>query len=231
VYFDFAPEYEFTRDEWKELFAYCELDCEGYLPHKPIEWFASPFNDAGIDFLLKQGMKRWKIPSGFVTNKHYLKRIHDVYMQMPECYVIMSTGMCTEKEIWDAFDILGFEPSILQCTTAYPTPYEEVNLSIFKNPYLYHNPKVRLFDGLSDHTEGIHIPIAAVAMGATIIEKHLTLDKNFSGPDHKASLEPHEFAEMVRCIRDVEKAMGSSIKEPTPSELKVRDAIRKKMGC
>lgn len=230
VYFDFAPEYEFTREQWKELFEYCEFDVNG---QKPIEWFASAFNDAGIDFLYEQGMKRWKIPSGFVTNHAYLKKLSYIYKKIPNCKIIISSGLCSEWEISEALQVLGdngvtkYDLSLLQCTTVYPTPYEEVNLWVMKRWAEEYNIDV----GLSDHTKGTSIPIYAAGMGAKIIEKHLTLDKNLLGPDHKASLEPHEFAEMVKSIHNGEKAMGNDIKLPTPSELKVRDEIRKKMGC
>ena len=199
----------------KYLFDYCE--------EKGIAWWCTPFDDWSIRFLKDCGMKTWKIPSGMVTNHDYLKR---VVQAKPE-RIIMSTGMCTINEVGKAFRLLQHKTDceiyVLHCTTAYPCPIQEINLSC-----LYDDTD---FDGFSDHSGLIEIPVAAVALGAQMIEVHITHDKNGEGPDHKASLEPDELRTMVRMCRNVEKAMGDGEKKPTPSELKVRDKIRKSMGC
>lgn len=208
---------KFTKQEWITLFAYC--DSIG------MKWFSTPFDFEAIDFLKSCGMDIWKIPSGKITNGPFLDRISSVAGPMDR--MIISTGMADQLEsTWIIMQLAKkFDRNkmkILHCVTGYPAKFEEMNLRIFKDSDWY--------DGLSDHTLGIEIPIAAVALGATIIEKHLTLNRNQDGPDHRASLEPQEFKEMVRCIRNVELAIsGDGIKRPTSSELKVRDAIRERM--
>ena len=167
-------------------------------------------------------MDFWKIPSGEVTNLPYLEKIAKT-----ERKVIMSTGMCNIREILDAIIVLEkkgvSEIILLHCNTQYPTPYEDVNLKAMLTIAQNTDKKV----GYSDHTEGIEIPIAAVAMGAVVIEKHFTLDKKMKGPDHRASLEPNELKEMVLCIRNLEKAIGSEIKSLTNSEMENRLISRK----
>ena len=141
--------------------------------------------------------------------------------------IIMSSGMCTMNEIEDAITILKengtIDLSLLHCTTEYPAPYEEVNLSAINTM----KAQFKLNTGYSDHTRGIEIPIAAVALGATIIEKHFTLNHNAEGPDHKASLEPQEMAQMVKAIRNVESSIGNGQKSPSPSEMKNISIVRK----
>jgi len=205
-------QYEFTKFVWDtQIFRFCrDLD---------LKWFSTPFDFKSIDFLKECGMDIWKIPSGMLTNKKYLTKIKEL---KPNWW-ILSTGMASWEEVLSAVHFLAIiddvvrRQDVLYCVTAYPTPYNEIDLNILQQDY---------FTGLSDHTLGIEIPIAAVAMGASVIEKHFTLSRDMEGPDHKASLEPHELREMVRCIRNVEAAMGDGIKQPTPSELKVRDEIR-----
>jgi N,N'-diacetyllegionaminate synthase len=169
-----------------------------------IEFLCTPFDVESLWALFDLGVKRLKISSGCLKNVPMLKAA--VETGLP---VILSTGMSTEGQMWEAYNFLG-HPTILQCTSAYPTPFEDVNLKVLE----------RLFQpyGLSDHTQGIYIPMAAVAMGASVIEKHFTLDSTAKGPDHASSLEPPDFEEMVKGIRQIEKALGEGVKRPMPSE-------------
>jgi len=164
------------------------------------------------------------VPSGDITNLPYLRRIGELNKE-----VIMSTGMSELSEITDALNILndsGTERSkimILHCNTEYPTPYEDVNLRAM----LTIRGELGVRVGYSDHTLGIEVSIAAVALGAEVIEKHITLDRNMLGPDHSSSLEPDELKAMVNAIRNIEKAMGDGIKRPSPSEMKNMTIARK----
>lgn len=189
-----------------------------------ITFLSTPFDLESIRFLKGMGMDVWKIPSGELTNLPYLECVGSFADK-----VILSTGMSRVEEIHAAVDVLlgqgtrKEDITLLHCTTEYPAPFEEVNLMAMDTLRReFHIPV-----GYSDHTTGIEVPIAAVAMGATVIEKHFTLDKNMEGPDHKASLEPKELKEMVFAIRNIEKAMGNGIKLPTASELKNRAIARK----
>ncbi|MDK2821975.1 MAG: N,N-diacetyllegionaminate synthase [Clostridia bacterium] len=200
--------------EFKELYDYCQ--------QKEIDFLSTPFDLESIDFLAGLGMDRWKIPSGEITNLPYLLRI--ARYKKP---VILSTGMSTVEETRAAVEVLkktGIEDiTLLHCNTEYPTPYEDVNLkAIVSMRKLFKLPV-----GYSDHTLGIEVPVAAVALGAPVIEKHFTLDKTLPGPDHKASLEPEELREMVQAIRNIEKAMGDGVKKPSPSEIKNMCVVRK----
>lgn len=187
-----------------------------------IEFLSTPFDLESIDFLKELECRFWKIPSGEITNYPYLIKIAQTGMP-----IIMSTGMASLGEIRETVGLLREngcgELFLLQCTTEYPAPLEDVNLRAMDTLRREFGCEV----GYSDHTPGIEIPVAAVAMGAVIIEKHLTLDRDMEGPDHKASLEPDEFAHMVTAIRNVEKAMGSGEKRPAISELKNIDIARK----
>jgi N,N'-diacetyllegionaminate synthase len=207
---------ELSFEHFKELKYYC--DSIG------ITFISTPFDFESIDFLNSLGMEIYKIPSGEITNLPYLEKIGTFNKK-----VILSTGMAKLSEIEDALDILlrsgtlKDNITVLQCNTEYPTPYEDVNLLAIKT--IKKAFKVNV--GYSDHTPGIEVPIAAIALGSTVIEKHFTLDKNMPGPDHKASLEPHELKTMVTAIRNIEKALGDGIKKPTPSELKNMHVARK----
>ena len=192
-----------------ELFDYCKT--------KGIKFLSTGFDEESIDFLEKLGIDLFKIPSGEITNKLYLQ--HIAKKGKP---VILSTGMATLKEIEDALAVLSADGlamdniTVLHCNTEYPTPMEDVNLRAMMHIKETFHVKV----GYSDHTLGIEVPIAAVALGAKVIEKHFTLDRNLPGPDHKSSLEPNELLAMVKAIRNTEKAIsGSGLKEPSPSEI------------
>ena len=191
------------------------IELNNYCKEIGIEFLSTAFDFESIDFLNKLGMQVWKIPSGEITNLPYLVKIAKLNKK-----VILSTGMSTMKEIEDAVNILkdhgASELIILHCTTEYPTPYEDVNL----NAMLAIKEKFGYEVGYSDHTMGIEVPIAAVALGAKVIEKHFTLDRTMDGPDHKASLEPSELKTMVDAIRNIELSMGTGIKEPADSEKK-----------
>lgn len=191
-----------------------------------IEFLSTPFDLDSIDILHQLGLNTIKIPSGEVTNILYLKKLGKFNKR-----IILSTGMCNLGEIETAIDVLtkaGTERTkiaILHCNTEYPTPMEDVNLLAMHTI----RDAFKLEVGYSDHTLGIEIPIAAVALGATIIEKHFTLDKSMEGPDHKASLEPEELSAMVSAIRNIEKAFGDGIKKPSASESKNIGIARKSL--
>jgi N,N'-diacetyllegionaminate synthase len=189
---------------------------------KGILFLSTAFDIKSVNLLKSYDVPIYKIPSGEITNLPYLITVAKIGKP-----VILSTGMSTLDEIKKAVDILKHNGSgditILHCNTEYPTPYEDVNLKAMLTIQRELGVKV----GYSDHTPGIEVSIAAVAMGAAVIEKHFTLDKNMDGPDHKASLEPAEFTAMVRAIRNVEKALGSEEKKPSPSEIKNMAIARK----
>lgn len=203
-----------TKDNFKELKEYC--DCVG------IGFISTPFDLDSIEFLETFEMDFWKIPSGEVTNLPYLEAIGKTKRK-----VIMSTGMCDMQEIMKAIKILEdngtTDISVLHCNTQYPTPYTDVNLLAM----LTIKKKLQKSVGYSDHTLGIEVPISAVALGADIIEKHFTLDKNMEGPDHRASLNPNELRAMVTSIRNIEKALGSANKTISKSEKENKEIVRK----
>lgn len=197
-----------------ELIKYCE--------ERKVKFLSSPFDLESIELLDSLGVDIFKIPSGEIENTPYLKRIASLNKE-----IILSTGMCNLADIEFALDILrnngAQKVSVLHCNTEYPTPMEDVNLRAM----ITIRDAFKVEVGYSDHTNGLEVPIAAVAMGAKIIEKHFTLDKNMVGPDHKASLDPDELREMVRCIRNIEKALGSGMKKPSKSENKNKCVARK----
>lgn len=201
-------------EAYKEINKYCN--------EQNIEFMSTPFDIESIDFLDDLGQRRWKIPSGEVTNLPYLIKIAKTGYP-----IIMSTGMCDISEIESAIEVLKSngcgEITLLHCTTEYPAPISEINLKAMITLRNHFNVTV----GYSDHTKGIDIPIAAVAMGAEVIEKHFTLDKNMDGPDHKASLEPEELKKMIEGIRNVDIAMGDGVKKATESEKKNKLIARK----
>lgn len=179
-----------------------------------IRFLSTPFDVDSVDFLERLGCGIWKIPSGEITNLPYLLKV--AVTGKP---VIMSTGMSTLEEIGDALDVLEKNGSgkvtLLHCTTEYPAPYCDVNLRAMVTM----REKFGCEVGYSDHTQGTEAAVAAVALGASVIEKHFTLDRNMEGPDHKASLEPDELAAMVASIRKTEAALGDGEKKPAESEI------------
>lgn len=201
------------------LFDYCE--------RKPIKFLSTPFDLESIDLLKSIGITLGKIPSGELTNLPYLRKMAQNFEQ-----IVMSSGMANLQEVEEAIQVLldsGTKKeniTILHCNTEYPTPMKDVNLLAMNTI----QEKLGVKIGYSDHTLGIEVPIAAVALGATVIEKHFTLDKTMEGPDHKASLEPQELAEMVRTIRNIEQAIGGSgVKEISESERKNIAIARKSL--
>ena len=200
---------ELSEQDHQELMDYCKK--------KGIRFWSTAFDFDSIDYLHSLNLGLWKIPSGEITNYPYIKKIAQYHEP-----VILSTGMCEMKDISAAMNVLlrnGVQKNqitILHCNTEYPTPYEDVNLLAM----LQIQKEFDVAIGYSDHTRGIEVPIAAVALGACVIEKHFTLDRNMEGPDHRASLEPDELKEMVSAIRNIEKALGTKKKIISESERK-----------
>jgi len=213
---DMVRKLELNEAVHEELFAYCHS--------KDITFLSSPFDLDSIDLLNKLDLEIFKIPSGEITNLPYLRKIGGLDKE-----IILSTGMADLGEIEDALDILVNagtaldKITVLHCNTEYPTLMEDVNLRAMQTIARAFGVRV----GYSDHTLGIEVPIAAVVMRASIIEKHFTLSRNLEGPDHKASLEPNELKAMVHAIRNIEKALGRGIKKPSPSELKNKPIAHK----
>ena len=209
---------ELTPAMHKELIAHCAL--------RNIGFFSTGFDIESVDFLVGLGQNQFKIPSGEITNLPYLRHIGQLGKP-----VILSTGMATLGEIEAAIDVLEQSGTsranltVLHCTTEYPTPMPEVNLRAMQSIHNAFGVAV----GYSDHTQGFEVAIAAIALGATVIEKHFTLDRNLPGPDHKASLEPDELKAMVAAIRNIEIALGDGIKLLTPSEAKNKPVARKSL--
>ena len=215
--YEMLKKLELSQVLHQELMDYCN--------QKGVKFLSTGFDSESLVFLAQLGVTIAKIPSGEITNLPYLRQVASLF---PE--VILSTGMATIDEIKDAVKVLtdnGVSKdkiTILHCNTEYPTPMEDVNLKAM----LHIQRELGLPIGYSDHTLGIEVPIAAVALGATVIEKHFTLDKTLPGPDHKASLEPNELKAMVSAIRNIEKAIGGSgLKEVSKSEEKNKPIARK----
>lgn len=211
---DMLTKLELSYDAFSRLKQYCE--------EVGITFLSTPFDLESVAFLDELGVPFWKIPSGEVTNLPYLEALAKTGRP-----VVMSTGMCEMGEIEAAIRVLREHGTadirLLHCNTEYPTPFADVNLRAMETMRRAFGVEV----GYSDHTKGIEVPIAAVALGATIIEKHFTLDRNMEGPDHKASLEPDELAAMVSAIRNIEQALGSGEKAVSPSERKNIAVARK----
>ena len=202
---------ELSYEDQLQLMSYCKS--------KGIRYLSAPFDLDSIDFLASTDIEFIKIPSGEINNRPYLEKINTLGKP-----VILSTGMSTLDEVATTLSFLSnCRVSLLHCTTEYPCPYNSVNL----NAMLTMKDHFHLPVGYSDHTPGIEIAIAAVALGATIIEKHFTLDRNLPGPDHKASLEPNELTALVNAVRHVEASMGDGIKRPAEAEKKNRAIARK----
>ena len=209
---------ELTRAMHETLMAHCAL--------RDIGFFSSGFDLESLDLLNELGMRRVKIPSGELTNLPYLRHVGNFGVP-----VLLSTGMAPLDEIGAALDVLERAGApralvtVLHCSTEYPTPMDEVNLRAMNSIRDTFGVNV----GYSDHTRGIEVATAAVALGATVIEKHFTLDRTLPGPDHAASLEPAELTAMVADIRNIERALGDGVKRPTPSEVRNMPIVRKSL--
>lgn len=216
--FEMIKKLELSEAMHHELIAYCQ--------QKNIMFLSTPFDHDSIELLNKLGLEIFKIPSGEITNLPYLRHIGSLNKQ-----VILSTGMANLGEIEAALNVLTQagtakeKITVLHANTEYPTPMQDVNLKAMQTIGQAFDIAV----GYSDHTLGIEVDVAAVALGASVIEKHFTLDKTMEGPDHKASLEPDELKAMVSAIRNIEQALGSSIKQPSPSESKNKPIARKSL--
>ena len=214
--FEMIKKLELSHDMHLKLIARCK--------EKSIRFSSTGFDASSVDVLIKLGVDFLKVPSGEITNLPYLR--HTASKNLP---IILSTGMATLKEVEEALKILEGsganrnQITVLHCNTEYPTPMEDVNLRAM----LSMKEELGVNIGYSDHTLGIEVPIAAVAMGATVIEKHFTLDRCMDGPDHAASLEPDELKQMVKSIRNIEKATGDGVKKPSNSEEKNISIVRK----
>ena len=214
--FEMLKRLELSVEMHLELIEHCE--------QRSIKFLSTGFDIQSVDLLVGLGLGLIKIPSGEITNLPFLRYIGSLGLP-----VILSSGMSTMKEIGDALLILeqtGLrrdQITVLHCTTEYPTPMDEVNLRAMNSI----RNTLGVAVGYSDHTVGIEVSIAAVALGASVIEKHFTLDRTLPGPDHKASLEPNELIAMVKAIRNVEVALGSDVKEPTIGEIKNMRIARK----
>lgn len=215
--YEMLKKLELSEADHLELMAYCKK--------KNVKFLSTGFDLDSLKFLADIGIKLAKIPSGEITNLPYLESVAELFAD-----IVLSTGMADIQEVKDAFEVLisaGVNPkniTILHCNTEYPTPMKDVNLKAM----LHIKDELDTVVGYSDHTLGIEVPIAAVALGARVIEKHFTLDRNLPGPDHRASLEPQELKAMVTAIRNVEVAIsGSGLKEPSPSEMKNKSIARK----
>jgi len=216
--YEMIKKLELDENAHRDLIRYCD--------QKQIMFLSTPFDHDSIDLLNSFGMPIFKIPSGEITNLPYLRHVGRLGKE-----VILSTGMADLGEIEDALDVLmqagvpKEKITVLHATTEYPCPIEEVNLRAMQTIRAAFGVKV----GYSDHTQGIEVPIAAVAMGACVIEKHFTLDRTMDGPDHKASLEPAELKAMVQAIRNIGQALGDGIKKPSESEAKNMSVARKSL--
>jgi len=210
-----ANESQFEMIKKLELDLQTHRELIAYSKEKNILFLSTPFDLESVDMLHNLGLEIFKIPSGELTNLPYLRKIGALNKQ-----VILSTGMANMDEIADAISLLHSSGTkkesitVLHANTEYPTPMEDVNLKAM----LSIRDTFNVACGYSDHTLGIEVDIAAVALGASCIEKHFTLDKTMQGPDHKASLEPHELIAMVKAIRNIEKALGDGVKKPSKSE-------------
>ena len=230
----FAPKAEYQKDTTGEAESQLEMvkkihfgfdahrELKEYCDSIGIKYLSTPFDMDSIDFLAEMDMPVWKIPSGEVTNLPYLEKVAKLHKP-----VVMSTGMCEISEIKEALEILekngAGEITILHCNTEYPTPLKDANVRAMLDIKANFGTKV----GYSDHTLGLEAPLAAVALGATVVEKHFTLDKNMEGPDHQASMNPDELKALVKAIRNTEVALGDGVKKVTESEAKNKDVARK----
>ena len=216
--FEMLKRLELTGRDFEELFAYAQ--------RKDIIFLSSPFDKGSVDLLDRLGVPAFKVGSGEITNFPLLK--HIARKKKP---IILSTGMSTLGEVEEALEVIRKDGAtdiiLLHCVSSYPAKMEDMNLKVIET--LRHAFKLPV--GLSDHSIGIAIPVAAVSLGACVIEKHFTLDKNLPGPDHRASLEQDELKQMVKAIRDVEKAMGDGVKRPTKEEEENKKGSAAEYNC
>ncbi len=212
--YDMLKKLELTPDMHEQLIAYCR--------EKHIMFLSTPFDLESLHYLVECGVEIIKVPSGEVTNYPYLREVGRTGKR-----VIISSGMSTLEEIKEAVEVLrgngSTDITVLHCNTEYPTPYQDVNLRAMVTL----GETLETAAGYSDHTKGIEVPVAAAALGAAVIEKHFTLDRNMEGPDHKASLEPKELQAMVEAVRNIEAALGDGKKRPSESEKKNIEIARK----
>jgi N-acetylneuraminate synthase/N,N'-diacetyllegionaminate synthase len=214
--FEMLKKLELGEDNFKELAQYAK--------NRNIIFLSTPFDTGSVDLLARLGVPAFKIPSGEINNFALLK-----YIARRQKPIILSTGMSTLNEVAEAVKFLKKEGAtdivLLHCVTSYPARVEDTNLKAMETM----RRRFKLPVGLSDHTTGIYVPIAAVALGACVIEKHFTIDRNMSGPDHRASLEPAELKEMVQAIRDVTKALGDGLKRPAGAEEAIKKIARRSL--
>ena len=214
--FEMLKELELSYTDFEKINDYCKKI--------GVQFLSTPDEEESLDFLCSMNLPFVKIGSGEVTNIPYLRVIGSKHQK-----IVISTGMSTLADVEKAYNTLmesgAKEVAMLHCTTNYPCPYEEVNLQAMQTMKAAFKCQV----GYSDHTMGIEVPIAAVAMGAEIIEKHFTLDRTMDGPDHQASLEPQELKQMVKSIRNIEQSMGDGIKRPNASEQKNAEVVLKRI--
>lgn len=207
-----------------ELSPHAHVELINRCRERGVMFLSTPFDLQSVELLRAMGLRIFKIPSGEITNLPYLRKIGSLKKK-----IILSTGMSYMKEVKEAIEVLTAsgtrkpDITVLHANTEYPTPMEDANLRAMLS--MKDTLQVRV--GYSDHTRGIEVPIAAAALGAEVIEKHFTLDRDMEGPDHKASLEPHELREMISAIRNIEKALGDGVKRPTRSERKNMAIARK----
>jgi len=218
--YEMTKKLELNSKEHDDLISYCK--------NKEILFLSSASEISSLKLLAGKGQRIWKIPSNLITDYPYLVTVGNMNQE-----IILSTGMSTLNEIQDALELListGTDKekiTVLHCNTEYPTPFEDVNLKAM----LTIKDRLGVKIGYSDHTLGIEVPIAAVSMGAKVIEKHFTLNRTMEGPDHGASLEPNELSLMVKAIRNIEKAIGDGEKQPSKSEAKNIIITRKCIVC
>lgn len=216
--FDMLKNLELSRDAHFELLDYCK--------QKNIEFMSSPFDMVSIDLLEELNVDTIKVPSGEITNVPYLRKIARLNKNL-----IISTGMAVYEEVEAALNVLTAagtakeKITVLHCTSEYPAPMDSINLLAMNSLASHFDVQV----GYSDHTQGVEVSVAAVALGATIIEKHITLDNTMDGPDHAASMEPDELKLLVNSIRNIEKALGDGNKSPSENELATKMVVRKKI--
>jgi len=213
---DMVRKYELSKAQHVELMAYCRS--------RELPFFSTAFEEGGVDLLDELGVEVFKIPSGEITNIPLLE--HVSAKGKP---ILLSTGMSSLGEVERAVEIIlgagGHDLALLHCVSNYPAPFEDANLRAIRTM----RDAFGLPVGYSDHTPGIEIAVAAVALGACIVEKHFTLDRRLPGPDHQASLEPEDLKAMVAAVRNVEKGLGDGVKRPMPSEMNTRDVARKSL--